>query len=166
MKPYHALVLVAAVLLIAGCVEEYVPENVTATQTQVTPEGTVTPAGPTAVPTLPPEEMAYISGIQCAMGDKWGSVYHCGGNVRIRSGSYDEVQVITMYPDNNTFSSGSVSLGGTEAVSKPFTTFPDPKYQGQVPRYFVKMDKKICPVTMSGDVGVAFSNMPVPPEIR
>jgi hypothetical protein len=100
--------------------------------------------------------MAYLSGIQCATGDKSEDTYHCNGNIRIRGGAHDEVQVIARYPDNNVFRSNIVSLGGGEPVSKPFILFPDIKYQGQNPSYFVKMDRIVYPV----NGGVAWSNLP------
>ena len=160
MRLYFPLVLVLVVLISAGCVEEYTPENTTVTPAPapVTPGVVATPAGPVTAPTPPPAEMAYISNIECGTGDKWGSEYHCNGYVRIRGGTYDEVQVIARYPDNNTFKSGTVSLGGGDAVSKPFFFFPDLKYQGQTPAYSVRLDKSTYPVSWSGATGVAWSN--------
>jgi hypothetical protein len=160
MKPYLFLLLVLAVLITAGCVEEYTPAaNVTTAATAVT---TAAPANtPAGTPTPAPEQMAYLSGIQCGVGDRSEAAYHCNGDIRIRGGSYEKVQVLARYPDNNTFKSGAASMGGEDAVSKPFVVFPDIKYQGQTPVYFVKMDGIIYPVTWSGTMGVAWSNTPV-----
>ena len=167
MRQYFPLLLVLAVLITAGCVEEYTP-NATVTTTETPVTSTTAPARtstPTPVPTPAPEEMAYLSDIKCTTGDISEAAYHCNGNIRIGRGEYDAVQVIAMYPDNNTFRSGTVSLGGGDTTSKPFVIFPDLKYKGQTPAYFVKMDKTICTVRWGGSTGVAWSNMPVPPEV-
>jgi hypothetical protein len=170
MRRYFFLLLVLAFLITAGCVEE-VPANISATTVQTTVtiaagggSGAGQPPAPSTVPTPPPAEMAYLSGIKCAVGDRSEAAYHCNGNIRIRGGSaFDNVQVLARYPDNNTFRSGDVAMGGSEAVSKPFVVFPDLKYQSQNPAYFVKMDGVLYPVVMTGgDSGTAWSNMPVP----
>jgi len=157
MRPYFILLLVLAVLLTAGCVEEYTPDtNVTTAQTVVT---TTVPANtPVQTPGPAPAEMAYLSNIQCAVGDRSEAAYHCNGNIRIRSGPSNEVQVIARYADNNTFHSGTFDLGGNNPTSYPFAIFPDLKYQGQNPDYFVKVDKTWYPVFWSGNYGVAWSN--------
>ena len=166
MRQFFSLILVLAVLLSAGCVEEETA-NTTATTAPTSlamPAVTGTSAsGPAATPTPPPAEMAYLAGITCALGDKSEAAYHCNGDVRIRSGAYDEVQIIATYADNNTFRSCVVSLGGNDAVSKSFFLFPDLKYQGQTPKYFVRLDRTVYPVIMSGDGGVAWSNI-LPPQ--
>jgi len=158
MKRYISLLLVLAVLVTAGCVEEYTPE--TANDTAVPSPGTTTvaPDIPLQTPAPVPVEMAYLASIQCGVGDRSEATYHCNGNVRIRSGVYDEVMVIARYPDNNTFKSGVLALGGGNPVSGPFVTFPDLKYQGQNPNYFVKLDKTLYPVIWNGNIGVAWSN--------
>jgi hypothetical protein len=137
---------------------EEIPANATVTTT-TTP---VTSQVPTTTPgqTPAPAEMAYLSGIACAVGDRSEDAYHCNGNVRISRGFYDEVQVIARYADNNTFKSGIVSLGGNGPVSQPFFLFPDPKYQGQTPAYFVRLDSTVNPVVWSGNGGTAWSNLP------
>ncbi len=158
MRQYFSLLLVMAVLITAGCVEEYTPANVTTVQTTVTtPVVANTPAG---TPTPAPEQMAYISNIKCGVGDRSEAAYHCNGDVRVRSGASHEVMVVSRYQDNNTFRSGSVTLGGDNAVTNPFVIFPDIKYQGQTPSYFVRVDKTLYPVTFSGDYGTAWSNTP------
>jgi hypothetical protein len=165
MRLYLFLLLVLGVLITAGCVEEYTPEaTVTTTGTPVTAT-TVLTRTPTPIPTPEPEEMAYLSNIKCTVGDISEAAYHCNGNIRIGRGEYDAVQVIAMYPDNNTFRSGTMSLGGGDTTSKTFAIFPDLKYKGQNPTYYVKMDKTLCLVRWSGSTGVAWSNMPVPPGI-
>ena len=165
MRKYLAFILVLAVLLTAGCVEEPAPANATTNHTTAaTPApGSGGPAAtgtPTPVPTPPPAPMAYISGITCGVGDRSEAAYHCNGDIRIGSGEYDQVQVIAEYADNNTFRSGTVPLGGNDAVSKPFVIFPDIKYQGQTPSYFVRMDDHVYPVAWNGNLGVAWSNTP------
>jgi hypothetical protein len=163
MRQFFSLLLVLAVLLSAGCVEEESANTTAATAPAPVATAAVTgtsASGPAATPTPPPAEMAYLAGIKCALGDKSEAAYHCNGDVRIRSGVYDEVQIIATYPDNNTFRSGVVSLGGNDAVSKPFFLFPDLKYQGQTPKYFIRLDSAVYPVIMSGEGGTAWSNMP------
>jgi len=124
------------------------PKPETANDTAVPSPGTTTvaPDIPLQTPAPVPVEMAYLASIQCGVGDRSEATYHCNGNVRIRSGVYDEVMVIARYPDNNTFKSGVLALGGGNPVSGPFVTFPDLKYQGQNPNYFVKLDKTLYPV--------------------
>ena len=161
MIRYFSVLLVLAVLITAGCVE---PETANATVTATTAPALVTSSVPTNTPVLTPtpvpEQMAYLTDIQCAEGDKTGAAYHCYGNVRIQSGSYDEVQVIAIFPDNNTFKSGTVAMGGNDIVLKPFYIFPDLKYEGQEPKYFVRLDNNVYPVVWSGTTGTAWSNLP------
>ena len=157
MRRYFSLLLVLAVLITSGCVE---PDSDNATLTATT--AAVTTPVPAATPgqTPPPAEMAYLSGIECAIGDKSEDAYHCNGNVRISRGFYEEVQVLARYADNNTFRSGIVSLGGSGPVSQPFFIFPDPKYQGRTPDYFVRLDRTVYRVVWSGSGGTAWSNLP------
>jgi hypothetical protein len=161
MRQYFFLLLVLSVLITAGCVEEYTPETTvtTAPALVTTPVLASTPT-PTSIPTPAPEQMAYLANIKCGTGDKWGKDYHCNGDVRIRSGPSCEVLVIARYPDNNTFKSNVVEIGGENALSKPFAIFPDLIYQGQNPDYFVKVDKTLYPVIWGGNMGVAWSNTP------
>jgi len=140
-------------------VEDY-PANATVT-TITTLVTSQVPATITPGQTPAPAEMAYLSGIECAVGDRSEDAYHCNGNVRIPRGSYEEVQVIARYTDNNTFKSGIVSLGGSGPVSQPFFLFPDLKYKGQTPAYFVRLDMTIYPVVWSGTTGTAWSNLPL-----
>jgi hypothetical protein len=161
MRQYFSLLLVLAVLITAGCVEEYTPETpVTTAQTLVTTPVIASTPTPTSIPAPAPEQMAYLTNIKCSIGDLVYKTYHCNGDVRIRSGPFHEVQVIARYPDNNTFKSNIVDIGGDNAVSKPFALFPDLKYQGQNPDYFVKVDKTLYPVIWGSTMGVAWSNTP------
>jgi hypothetical protein len=163
MRQFLSLFLVLTVLITAGCVEEYTPDtNVTPTKTLVTStEVPVTPGQvQTPAPTPAPDQMAYVANIQCAIGDLSDKTYHCNGDVRVRSGASHEVQVVARYPDNNTFRSNTVEIGGENALTKPFAIFPDLKYQGQNPSYFVKVDTSLYPVIWSGSTGVAWSNTP------
>lgn len=163
MWRYFSFLLVLAFLITAGCVEEYTPEPATVTTAPALVTSTVpaTPAGPAPVPTPPPAEMAYLVNLQCAVGDRSEAAYHCGGDVQIRRGVYEEVRVIARYPDNNTFTSGIFGMGGSNPVSRPFLVFPDIKYQNQNPDYFVRMDRTIYPVIN----GVAWSNLPADKQL-
>jgi hypothetical protein len=164
MRQYFSLLLVLAVLITAGCVEEPSANTVTTAQTPVTSTVPVNTAiqTPTPVPTPPPAEMAYLANIRCAVGDKSVTTYHCNGDVQIRRGVYEEVQVIARYPDKNTYKSGIVAMGGNNPVSQPFIIFPDLKHQGQNPDYFIKMDKTVYPVIGS----TAWSNLPAEKQLQ
>lgn len=159
MRQYPALMLVLAVLITAGCVEPDMPD-MNATTAQTTVASTVPTRDPGQTPAPVPQEVAYVSDILCAVGDRSEAAYHCNGNVRIRGRAYENVQVIVQYPDNNTFRSASVTMGGTEPVMKPFAVFPDIKYKGQNPDYFVRLDNILYPVVMSGTGGTAWSGLP------
>ena len=155
MRRYFSLLIVLAFLVTAGCVEEYTPDtNVTTTPAQVTSEVPADTPGQTPAPV--PEQVAYLANIKCGVGDRSEKTYHCNGDVRIRSGASHEVQVIARYPDKNTFKSNIVEIGGENPLTKPFAIFPDLKYQGQDPGYFVRMDGTLYPVIS----GVAWSNTP------
>lgn len=157
MRQYPTLFLVLAVLMTAGCVEETSP-NTTVTRAR-TPVPATVPADTTVQTLAPePEEMAYLTNLQCAVGDRSEAAYHCNMNVRVRSGPSYQVQVIARYADNNTFRSGTGELGGSNPVLKPFVIFPDIKYKGQNPDYFVNLDNTLYPVTWSGGTGTAWSN--------
>jgi hypothetical protein len=159
MRLYPALFLVLALLVSAGCIEEpSTAANVTtATKTVTT---AAVEATPPPVTTPPPAQMAYLANIKCVVGDRSEAAYHCNGDVRITGGIYEEVQVFSRYPDNNTFRSNSFSMGGTSRVSQAFIIFPDLKYKGQTPDYFVRMDGILYPVIWSGSTGTAMSNTP------
>ncbi len=162
MRRYFSFVLVLAFLVTAGCVEEY---DTNATVTTAMTTATLPAPVTTPVPTPAPEQVAYLANIQCGVGDRSEDTYHCNGDVRVRSGPARLVRVIARYADNNTFYSGTGELGGPNAISMPFAVFPDLKYQGQTPAYFVKIDNTLFPVTWSGSSGTAWSGMPVPPDL-
>jgi hypothetical protein len=158
MRQYFTLLLVLAVLITAGCVEEYTPPPAAAT----TPAPVTSPAvtnTPVQTPTPPPAEMAYVTKLTCAVIDESVATYHCKGNILIRSGGAHDLQVIARYPDNNTFKSGMVTLGGSNPVSMPFILFADVKYKDKTPNYFVKIDNTLYPVIWSGNGGTAWSNL-------
>jgi hypothetical protein len=159
MRPYFSFLLVLALVTSAGCVQEYSPGSTTAATRQTPVRTTVPEDTPGETPAPAPEEMAYLANIQCAVGDRSDAAYHCNMNVRVRSGPC-AVQVIARYPDNNTFRSGIEDLGGSNPIVKPFVIFPDIKYKGRNPDYFVKMDNTLYPVTWSGGTGTAWSNTP------
>jgi len=158
MRQYFSLLLVLAVLITAGCVEDTTPKTtVTTVRTLVTT--TVTTNTPVQTPATPPEEMAYLANVKCAVIDESVATYHCKGNLRIHSGAAShDLQVIARYPDNNTFKSGIMTLGGSNPISMPVILFADVKYQSQTPNYFINMDKTLYPVIWNGDSGTAWSN--------
>jgi hypothetical protein len=115
---------------------------------------------PAQTPRPAPSAVAYLSGIQCAIGDRTEYVYHCNGNVRIRSGGRAEVRVLARYADNTTFRSPVLTLGGTEPIQKSFMVFPDLRYQNQNAAYFVVLNATEYPVIMSGNGGTAWADLP------
>jgi hypothetical protein len=160
MRQYPVLLLVLAVLITAGCVED-TSQTTAVTKTPVPViSTTIVTNTPGQTPTQPPAEMAYLSNLNCAVIDESVATYHCKGNIRIHSGaSSHDLQVIARYPDNNTFKSGVVALGGDDPVSMPFILFADVKYKDQKPDYFITMDKTLYPVSMNGNSGTAWSNL-------
>ena len=128
---------------------------------------TTTPAPPpvTTLVAQEPVEMAYLEKTDCSVTDDKVTTCRCRGNIRIRSGIYDEVQVIAKYPDNNTFASGIVSMGGSNVTLKSFILFPDLKYQDEEPAFFVRLDKAWYPVIMNGTAGTAYLNPPPAPVV-
>jgi hypothetical protein len=107
--------------------------------------------------------MAYIEGMDCAVIEEKVTTYRCLGKIRIKTGAYDEVQVTARYPDNNTFNSDIVALGGNNTLVQPFYLFPDLKYQSQEPVYTVRLDTGHYPVVMNGTSGIAYVNPPPAP---
>lgn len=152
--------VVLAILITAGCIE---PETPPVNDTNTTGPPPVTSRNPADDPgrTPAPEAVAYLSGIACSVGDRSEAAYHCNGNIRIRGGAAAEARVIARYPDNNTFRSTTVDLGGTEPIQKSFVIFPDIRYQGQTPAYAVRLNGTEYPVVMSGSGGgTAWTSVP------
>jgi heat shock protein HslJ len=110
-----------------------------------------------------PVEMAYLEDTVCTVVDEKVTTYRCLGKVRIKSGVYDEVQVMVRYPDNNAFESGVFAMGGSNPVLKSFYLFPDLKYQDQDGEWFVRLDDNRYPVIRSGNSGTAYINPPPAP---
>ena len=132
MQRFLPLLLALALLLTPACIEPETPP-LNGTGGPVPGAGTVTTGVPGDTPGLTsrpaPEEVAYLSGIECAIGDRKEDVYHCNGNVRIRGGAIADVRVIARYPDNNTFRSPVLTLGGAEPIQKAFMVFPLPTFE-------------------------------------
>ena len=119
---------------------------------------------PTTQPTkAEPVEMAYLEDTYCRMDETTETSYHCNGKVRIKSGVYSEVQVIAKFADNNTFESGVFAMGGSNPTLKSFIIFPDLKYKGRQPEYFVRLDTTRYPVNKDGNFGTAYLNPPPTP---
>jgi hypothetical protein len=160
MRQFFYLLVVLAVLATAGCVGD----DSAGTTAPPAPAPVTTPLPViTPTPTPAPVEMAYIDGMDCAVVDEKVTTYRCMGKIRIKSGAYDEVQVTARYPDNNTFDSDIVGLGGNNTLVQPFYLFPDLKYQSQVPAYTVRLDTSRYPVVMNGTSGIAYVNPPPAP---
>lgn len=158
MRLFFYLLLVLALLATAGCTSD----ELDALTVTPTPAPQVSTPATTFVPlfTPAPAEMAYLEDVDCSVIDEKVTTYRCLGKIRIKSGSYSEVQVIAKYPDKNTFESGVVAMGGTNPVLKSFSLFPDLKYKDQDPLYSVRLDKTLYPVVMNGTSGIAYVELP------
>src|SRR5512137_79537 len=156
MRHDFYLLLLLAFLITPGCTTD-APAGAAATTAPAAPVPAATPVPEvTPVPSAAPVAMAYLENVECTIDHTSETAYHCNGKIRIRSGIYDEVKVIARYPDNNTFESGAVAMGGSNVVLKSFALFPDLKYQDQKPLYSVKLDRDQYPVIMESNNGVAY----------
>lgn len=159
MRQYFYFLLLLAVLITPGCTNDAPAGAQTTIAAPAAPAVTPVPAG-TPAPSAAPVEMAYLENVKCAIDQTTETAYHCNGKVRIKSGVYNEVKVIARYPDNNTFESAAVAMGGSNLVLKTFALFPDLKYRSQSPVFFVKLDKNQYPVIMNNESGTAYLNPP------
>jgi hypothetical protein len=157
MRQFFYLLCLLAVLVTAGCTnDDASAAPVTAAPAPATSQVPTSLATPVPVT----KEMAYLENVKCTIDQTTGTSYHCNGKIRIKSGVYEQVQVIARYPDKNTFESGIVAMGGSNPVLKSFSLFPDLKYQDEDPVYFVKLDKTQYPVIMDNTSGIAYLNPP------
>ena len=156
------LVLLLAVLITAGCMSD----NTSAAAVTAAPAPAASQV-PTSLATPIPvtKEMAYLENVKCAIDQTTETAYHCNGKIRIKSGVYEQVQVIAKYPDKNTFESGIVAMGGSNPVLKSFSLFPDLKYQDEDPVFFVQLDNTRYPVIMDNSSGIAYLNPPPTQEV-
>jgi hypothetical protein len=59
--------------------------------------------------------------------------------VSVYNGVYDAVRVIIMYADGQHYSYDAGGMGGSNATVKPFYLFPDKRYAGQNPEYYIQL---------------------------
>ena len=135
------------------------------TSTTSAPMATPTPqviyvtVTPTPTIQTAPQEMAYLQSVDCGLDPTIGTVYHCRGQVSIKNGVYTDAQVILMYPDGATYNYDVGGLGGSNAIIKPFYTYPANRYQTSTPEFFIKLDDNQFPVIMTGSTTISFDNM-------
>jgi hypothetical protein len=157
MRRFFYLLCLLAFLLTAGCTSG--DTSAAAVTAAPAPAASQVPTS-VATPVPVTKEMAYLENVKCAIDQTTETAYHCNGKIRIKSGVYEEVQVIARYPDKNTFESGIVAMGGSNPVLKSFSLFPDLKYQDEDPVYFVRLDNTRYPVIMDNASGIAYLNPP------
>jgi hypothetical protein len=109
--------------------------------------------------------MAYLEKMDCSVVEEKVTTYRCIGKVRIPSGGPREVTVMVKYPDNNSFDSGILTMGGSDPVVRPFYLFPDLRYTKQDARFFVRLDKTLYPVIMQNGTAIAYENPPPAPAV-
>jgi hypothetical protein len=158
MKRFFYLVILLAVIVTAGCViGEDTPAPpapaVVTTKVQIT----------TPTPAPAPVEMAYLEKMDCSVVEEKVTTYRCIGKVRIQGGGSREVTVMVKYPDNNSFDSGILTMGGSDPVLRSFYLFPDFRYRNENATYFVKIDKTVYTVVMQNGTAIAYVNPPPAP---
>ena len=160
MRLFFSCVMVLAVLVTAGCVFGDTTPAPPAPAVVTTGVPTTTPT-----PTPAPVEMAYLEKMDCSVVEEKVTTYRCIGKVRIPSGGPRDVTVMVKYPDNNSFDSGTITMGGSDPVLKSFYLFPDLRYKNEIARYFVKSDKTLYPVVMQNGTAIAYENPPPAPVV-
>lgn len=160
MRLFFCFFLLLAVMVTAGCIS--------GSDTVAPPAPTVTPSKAPAVtpaPTPAPVEMAYLEKMDCSVIEEKVTTYRCIGKVRVPAGGPREVTVMVKYPDNNSFDSGTIALGGSEPIIRSFYLFPDLRYKKEIATYFVKIDKALYPVIMQNGTAIAYENPPPAPVV-
>jgi hypothetical protein len=160
MRWFFSLGILLAVVLTAGCISG---DNTPAPPATTVATTKVTVATPTPEPV--PVEMAYLEKMDCSVVEEKVTTYRCIGKVRIKGGGPRDVTVMVKYPDNNSFDSGTLSMGGSDPVMKPFYLFPDLRYRNENASYFVKIDKTLYPVVMQNGTAIAYENPPPAPAV-
>jgi hypothetical protein len=159
MRLFFSFVILLAVVVTAGCIfgdTTPVPVPTVVTTKVLTP---------TPMPEPVPVEMAYLEKMDCSVVEEKVTTYRCIGKVRIPGGGPREVTVMVKYPDNNSFDSGTLAMGGSEPVIKSFYLFPDLRYKNQDPRFFVRLDKTLYTVLMQNGTAIAYENPPPAPVV-
>ena len=129
MRQFFYLVILLAVAVTAGCIfGDNTPAPAPAVVTTRVPV-------PTPTPEPAPVEMAYLEKMDCSVVEEKVTTYRCIGKVRIPSGGPREVTVMVKYPDNNSFDSGTLSMGGSDPVIRPFYLFPDSGTRNRMPGF-------------------------------
>jgi hypothetical protein len=160
MRQFFSFVMLLAILVTAGCI---FGDTTTAPPAPVV--GTTKVPRITPTPTPEPVEMAYLEKMDCSVVEEKVTTYRCIGKVRIPSGGPREVMVMVKYPDNNSFDSGTIAMGGSDPVLKSFYLFPDLRYKNEIATYFVKIDKTLYPVVMQNGTAIAYENPPPAPAV-
>jgi hypothetical protein len=99
-----------------------------------------TAASGTVITAVPVTELARIQQDLLGLGSGSGSLYQLQGRLSISGGAYKSVRVIMRYPDGTEYVSDAGSMGGASPVLKTFTIYPDSRYEGQAPEFFISLD--------------------------
>ena len=127
----------------AGCA--YAPPPMTPVPLTPAPAVTEIPATPvsgTVVTMVPATELARIRQDNLGIASGSGAIYQFRGSLAISGGVYESVKGILRYPDGTEYVFDAGSMGGASPVVKTMILYPDSRYQGQTPKYFISLDGK------------------------
>jgi hypothetical protein len=99
-----------------------------------------TAASGTVITAVPATELARIQQDLLGVSSGSGSLYQFQGRLSISGGVYKSVTVIMQYTDGTEYVSDAGSMGGASPVLKAFTIYPDSRYEGQAPEFFIGLD--------------------------
>jgi len=139
---FCALVLFAC---IAGCLYPNPSPGTTIPPTPPPAAAAVTAptvASGTVITAAPATELARIREESLGVGSGSGDVYQFLGSISISGGEYRSVDAILQYPDGTNYTFHAGSMGGANPVVKDIILYPDSRYQGQTPEYFISLDGK------------------------
>ena len=69
-------------------------------------------------------------------------IYYFPGKVSIASGAFSSVKIILRYSDSQEYIFDAGGMGGSNPTVKQFILFPDLRYTGRQPKYYIKADDK------------------------
>jgi hypothetical protein len=144
MRKYQVPVFFCILILlsfIAGCTSTNSPGTVVAT-TPFPATGVTTPTevSGTVITAIPSTELARIQQDLLGVASGTGSLYQFKGKLTTDGGTYKSVRVIMRYPDGQQYVFDAGNMGGASPTVKSFALFPDSSYQGQVAKYFIRLD--------------------------
>ena len=101
-----------------------------------------TPVSGTVVTMVPAAELARLREESFGVASGSGAMYQFRGSLAISGGAYKSVRAIMQYPDGTEYVFDGGSMGGASPVAKTMILYPDPRYLGQTPKYFISLDGK------------------------